>query len=509
MIPTNPGCYIFKDNKDKIIYIGKAKNLRKRVNSYFQKKDHDEKTRVLVENVATTDFIATDNEIEALILENNLIKKNQPKFNIRLKDSKRYAYIKLTADEFPRLLLAREFGSGKYFGPFTTSIERDHVFKLCQRMFMLRTCKKIPKRPCLRLHINLCTGPCAGKISKKEYSHEVYLASKVLSGKSLELIKELKKDMKEASKNKKYEIAMERRDQISSLEYLKERQNMERMKKYDEDIINYIVICGKVYLILFNIYKGTLINKQEYVFSDNPNFLEEFILQYYSENSVPKELIVPDSVDESLVKFLAKKRGNNVKVIIPSRGSKKQLLDLVQKNIEITFFGDIEKVKALRDKLKLHDLPSVIECFDISHLSGTSTVGSMVQFRNGKPDKSNYRRFKIRTVSGVDDTASIAEVVRRRYTRLKNEKSNLPDLIIIDGGKGQLNSAWDEIVKLGIRIPMISVAKRLEEVYVLGLSFPLRFDSKEKALLYIREMRDEAHRFAISYHKLLRKKEIM
>jgi excinuclease ABC subunit C len=294
-----------------------------------------------------------------------------------------------------------------------------------------------------------------------------------------------------------------------SIEHLSEKQKMEREKKYNEDIINYEIKDNNVYLMLFNIYKGTLSNKTEFVFDFTSDFFEEFIVQYYSENSLPKELIVPRKLSTPVVTFLNNKKDRKVRVIKPEKGEKRQLLDLVLKNIDITFFSDIDKIEMLKNKLVLQDSPNVIECFDISHLSGSSTVGSMVQYRNGKPDKSNYRRFKIRTVEGIDDTAAISEVVRRRYYRLKIEDSELPDLIIIDGGRGQLNYSLQELVKLDLKIPIISIAKQFEEIYIPGRILPLKLQNKDKALQFIQEIRDEAHRFAIKYNRLLRKKEML
>jgi excinuclease ABC subunit C len=284
---------------------------------------------------------------------------------------------------------------------------------------------------------------------------------------------------------------------------------VQREKKYNEDIINFQIKDDKVYLMIFNIYRGTLTNKNEFVFNYNQDFLEEFIVQYYSDAPVPKELIVPIKLSDPIAQFLKNKKGSMVQLIKPQKGEKKQLLDLVEKNIEIAFFADIDKVKTLKNRLHLHESPDIIECFDISHLSGTSTVGSMVQFRFGKPDKNNYRRFRIRTVLGIDDTAAIAEVVRRRYSRLKKEDSEFPNLIIIDGGKGQINFAYQELINLGLKIPIISIAKQFEEIYFPGISEPLRFSKKDKALQFIQEMRDEAHRFAVKYNRLLRKKELI
>jgi excinuclease ABC subunit C len=451
----------------------------------------------------------TNTEVEAFILENTLIKQHQPKFNINLKDAKTYAFIHLTDEEFPRLLIARQkTENGWFYGPFVNAQERDYVHHFLNRTFALRTCKKMPKKACLRSHIHLCDAPCIGRITQEEYKKKIRNAEMVLSGKSNALLKRMNGEMNEYSKKLEFEKALNLRNQKAAIQHLQEHQNMQRQKTIDEDIINYMVREGTVYLMVFNVYKGTLSHKNEFVFDYNDDFLEEFIVQYYSDNPVPSEVIVPRKPSESISLFLKQKRKKQVRVLVPQKGAKKQLLDLVLKNIEITFFADLTKMEELQKRLGLQETPQVIECVDISHLSGTSTVGSMVQFRNGKPDKTNYRRFRIRTVDGIDDVAAIAEVVRRRYTRLTHEDAALPHLIIIDGGRGQLNSAVHELEKLGLHIPVLSLAKQFEEIYLPGRITPLRLAKKEKVLLFIQEIRDEAHRFALAYNRLLRKKEL-
>ncbi len=510
-IPGNAGCYIFSDNKGKIIYIGKAKNLKKRVKSYFQKKELDPKTEKLVQHINAVEFIITDTELEALVLEDHLIKKHRPRYNINLRESRKYAYIRLTDDLFPRLLVARnKQGKGEFFGPFVSAASRDFVLVVLKKTFKLRSCKRMPQKPCLRYHINLCHAPCINHISESEYGEKIKQVRLVLKGKAQELIESMSVEMKKASDELQFERALELRNQIGAVRGLKERQNMERDKTYNEDIIHYIIKNDIVYLNLFNVYKGTLENKQAFEFEyRNDDFFEEFLVQYYSDNKVPAELIVPREISETIVSFLRMKAGKAVHVKVPQRGDKKQLLDLVLKNIEITFFGDMEKLNDLKNKLKMQEIPEVIECFDISHISGTATVASMVQFRNALPDKNNYRRYKIKTVEGVDDFMAIGEVVRRRYTRLVNENAELPDLILIDGGQGQLNAATAELKRLDLRIPTISIAKKFEEIYVPGADEPLVLSRKSKALKLLQQIRDEAHRFAISYYRLLRKKELL
>jgi excinuclease ABC subunit C len=508
-LPNNPGCYIFKNSKNQIIYIGKAKELKKRVSSYFSNKNHDPKTKALVENIKDIDFIVTNNEVEALILENNLIKKYNPKYNIDLKDSKRYAYIEITKEKFPRILIARKkTDESDYFGPFVSGTNRDHIVYALKRGFKLRTCKKFPKKPCLRYHIGLCNAPCTDLISEKDYNEKIQAIKGILKGHTKSILKKTKQKMKTNANEKKYEKAIEYREQLRALEDLKERQRMERNKTFNEDIINYIVKNNKVYLMLFNVYKGTLINKQEFVFDYNPDFFEEFIIQYYSDNIIPKEIITPNKISQSIKTFLEKKRKRKVILHQPKIGDKKNLLDLITKNIEIVFFGNLKKLEDLKKDLNLQETPLVIECFDISHLSGTSSVGSMIQLRNGEFDKTNYRRFKIKSFSGIDDTRSLAEIVYRRYYRIVKENSELPDLIVIDGGRPQLNFTVKELKKLGIKVPIISLAKKFEEIYTIDKSKPLKLSHKSNTIKILQKVRDEAHRFAISYNRLLRSKEI-
>ena len=518
-IPDNPGCYIYKDSKDVIIYVGKAKDLKKRVSSYFSRTHPDEKTNQLVQRIKDIQFIITKSEIEALILENNLIKKHYPKYNIHLKDSKRYAYIHIPDEPFPRLLYARDkTNKGKYFGPFTSADQRNRIIKLLRMLFKMRTCKKFPKRACLRYHINLCTAPCEKKISEEDYNDRIKAISHFLKGDNKSLVKSLNMKMAEYSERQNFEEAMQMRDTITALKNLSERQAAEKDIKHDQDVINYLISGNKIYLVLFNVTKGVLNNKEEYVFSYSPDILEEFITQYYNESPVPNEIIVPEPVDEIIPKYLTQKRKENndkasmfakVRITVPQQGNKKELLDIAKINLENTFKKAEISVTDLQKRLRLHTPPNVIECFDISNTQGTDSVGSMVQFRNGRPDKRNYRRYRIKTVDGPDDYSSINEVVRRRYSRLLKEEAEMPDLIVIDGGRGQLNAALQALRPLGLKIPIISLAKQYEEIIVPGMQKPIRLDKRSYALRLLQALRDEAHRFAIAYHKLLRKKRIL
>jgi len=507
-LPKTPGCYLFKDEHNNIIYVGKAKELKKRVSNYFTKKDHDAKTLALVSQIKDVDFIATNTDVEAYILENNLIKKNQPKYNINLKDSKRYAYLEITNETYPRLIISRtgHTDGGRLFGPFVSGTERNELMEFLIKTFQIRTCNKLPKKECLRYHLKLCTAPCINAITQQEYAKNVRFTEDILNGKTKNALLQLTNEMNAASKNKEYEKAISVRNIIDGLKQLNEKQNMERNKQYDEDIINYSIKNDVIYLLLFNVHQGMLENKQEFVFDNSSDFFEEFLIQYYSENTIPQEIIVPVDVDETLNTYFSDKKGSKVSVIMPQKGEKKQLLDLVAKNIELNFFADEQKLNKLKEALNLDKIPAIIECFDISHLAGTATVGSMIQYRNAKPNKDNYRRFKIKTVDGIDDFSSIAEVVRRRYLRIMTENGTMPDLIVIDGGKGQLSAAVAELQKLNLKLPIISIAKEFEEIYVPGASVSIPMENS--ALQLIRQIRDEAHRFAIGYNKQVRKKQM-
>jgi excinuclease ABC subunit C len=509
-LPHEPGCYLFKDSRGDVLYVGKARNLKKRVGSYFRKHDLDTKTRMLTDTAASIDIIVTGSEVEALILENTLIKKHQPRFNINLKDAKQYAYIQLSGDTFPAIRIARQAaGDGTFFGPFVSAAERDYVRNVVRKTFGLRTCRKLPKKACLRYHIHTCSAPCIGKISPEEYAESVRKASLVLKGKTGELLAGLREEMSSCTASQEYERALLARDQIRSLERLSERQDVSRRREGDEDVINYALRDSTVYLMLFNIYRGTLGNKSEYQFDFHPDFFEEFLVQYYSDNPVPAEVILPQEMDPSLADFLSLKKGRKVTITVPKLGAKRRLLDLVDKNIETLHFTEDTRILELQEALGLDVPPRIIECFDISHISGSWVVGSMVQFRNGRPDKKNYRRYRIKEVERIDDPAAIAEVVRRRYRRLKAEEHPFPDLILVDGGKTQMNAAQKELNRLGLGVPVIALAKKQEEIYAPGRAHPLPLGKKEKSSLYLQEIRDEAHRFAVAYHRLLRKKELL
>ncbi|MBT7902731.1 excinuclease ABC subunit C [Candidatus Woesearchaeota archaeon] len=508
-LPTLPGCYLFKNKKGIVIYVGKAKNIKKRVNSYFKKNHESKKTEQLVLNIKTLEIFVTNTEVEALLLENNLIKKYMPKYNIDLKDSKRYAYITIPDEKYPRLLIARKkLSKGKYFGPFISGQTRDHILEFLKRTYRLRTCRRFPKKECLRYHINLCDAPCTGKITEQKYLEYIKNIELILKGNISELTSILKIEMKTASEKLNFEKAQDIKNRLQALAWLKEKQTMQRDKNIDEDVINYLIKEDIVYLIIFNISKGIVINKQKFEFDYDSEFLEEFIRRYYEDNKIPKEIIVPKKISESTQKYLEKVRKTKIKITVPEKGEKKTLLKIIIKNIESKQFAGETNLLELKKALRMPEPPKIIECFDISHLSGTSTVASMVQFKDGTPNKSEYRKFKIRTVSGIDDFSSIAEVIKRRYTRLLKEKKSFPNLIVVDGGKGQLSFALKELAAINVKIPIIALAKRDEEIFFPGRTIPLKLDKKNKGLQLLQQIRDEAHRFAITYNRLLRKKKL-
>lgn len=507
-LPNLPGCYLFRDREGTPVYVGKAKDLKKRVSQYTHGRPAGSRMQRLMETAASVDVIITGTEVEALILENTLIKKHQPRYNIDLRDAKNYAYIHISDDEFPRIGIARRAtGPGRFYGPFVSARERDDVLAVVRRVFGLRSCRKLPRRPCLRYHMKTCSAPCVADVTPGEYGRQVDRAEEVLKGHGRALVRSLEVQMEGHSRNLEYEQARILRDQIRALNHLQERQYVDRRTRGNEDIINYLTTGGRVYLLVFHVHRGSLDEKEEYIFEGGEGFLEEFLIQYYGERTPPREVILPEDPGEAVGEYLSGRRGSRVTVRVPRRGAKARLLALAEKNVEITFFGDQLKIEALQSALHLPEPPAVIECFDISHLSGTGMVGSMVRFHNARPERSRYRRFRIRSVEGVDDYAAIAEVVRRRYTRLSREGGDFPDLIVIDGGTGQLDSARQVLSSLDLDIPVIAIAKREERIFVPGFHRPLPIDRSSTASLFIQEIRDEAHRFAVAYHRVLRKKE--
>lgn len=516
--PSSPGVYIFRNASGVPIYIGKAKNLRSRVHSYFVSGLLD-RTAQMVQSAHTLEFIVTDNEAEALLLESNLIKQHYPKYNIELKDNEKYTYILITDEEYSRMLLVRKNrtgrvgGKGRLFGPFLSGSAYVLVASTLRKIFKLRTCRLLQKRPCLQYHLGFCTGVCAGLVTRAQYMGQVEKLRSVLSGgKKLEqVMDEMEREMKEAAKKRQFERALELRNSMHSLSSLLERQKFEREGEGNEDFIALLEHGGKAYAQLFRQIGGVIRDRRKYDFiplSGDP--LSEFLPRFYEAGGIPGRIYVEEEPEsrEALEKYLSEKRGGCVSILTPEKGDKKKLLELLRKNILLEISGTADPaLLELQRQLSLPAIPRTIECFDISNLFGTSVVGSMVQFVNGKPNKSAYRRFKIRTVEGQDDFASMREIVWRRYARLKGEKAPMPDLILIDGGPGQLSAALSALSELQLEIPIVSLAKEFEEIYSPERAMPIRLARSSPALQVLQRARDEAHRFGISYHRLVRKKK--
>ena len=521
--PHKPGCYLYKDKNGRVIYVGKAKDLQKRVASYLNK-NLDAKTKLLVSKIADVEFITTSNEVEALLLEQSLIHQYQPKYNIDLRGDIRYAYIKITDEKFPRLITARKITKdGRYYGPYTEGASRRIILNTLRNIFKLRNCNKMPKKVCLQYHIDKCTGPCEDLIKEEDYLVNVTNAERLLKGETREIIADLSRRMKSASAQQQYELAKIYRDQIKAIKLIEEKQKIDVPKKYDQDVINWLVLKSQIYFQIFNIDKGVITSRHKFDFKYYPNIVEDFIKHYYSINFIPRELILPEKLNEqSLISRYLQKTKNKkfgfkilskVDITIPLKGDKLKLLQLVKNNLE-TSLGLEPGLVELKEILNLKRIPKVIEFFDVSTLQGKYNVGAMIQMTNGQFNKNAYRKFKIRWKQAQNDTAMIYEIVLRRYYRLKKEKKNLPDLIVIDGGRGQLNAALKALKELKIDIPICSLAKREEEIYLprrsratrfASLQAPLNLDNKLSGMKILIKGRDEAHRFVIKYHRQLRK----
>ena len=530
-LPAQSGVYLFKDATGGVIYIGKAKSLRNRVRSYFQSTRHlDAKTEVLKQHIRDLDYILTDSEIEALILESTLVKKRKPKFNINLKDDKSFLHIKLTVNEaFPRVLLTRRIlnDGALYFGPYLPASLARNTVKIINRHFLLRTCDiKIDgelDRPCLEYHIKRCLGPCvAGLCTPQEYRQATDEVVLLLEGKNESLTRKLSVSMEKAASERNFEAAAFYRDRIKLVRDLAERQKMILSGVSDVDIFAYHHRANRLALQLFTLRDGRVIGKREFYweelnFFDPAEFLRDAIQQYYlNAGFVPAAIFLPVEIaDQDLIAgWLTEKarhrRGRKVRISVPQRGEKHDLLVLVERNARIAFENRFriqrarkkELLQRVQAELDLPTLPKRIEAFDISNIQGAETVASMVVCQGGTMDRSQYRKFKIRGVQGPDDFASMIEVVRRRYKRLLAEGTALPDLILIDGGKGQLHSAYQALAELGVEgTPLASIAKREELIFIKGQEDPLQLERFSPVLQLIQEIRDEAHRFAVTYHR--------
>ena len=505
-IPTYPGVYLYKDEAGEILYIGKAKNLRKRVTSYFSKTDHPLKTRQLVTRIRGIDWIIVNNEVEALLLENKLVKQHTPKYNINLKDAKTFAYIALTREPFPRILTSRKVSRKlESFGPYTDGYTRQDLQRLVVRVFKLRVCRKLPKRACLNFHIGLCSAPCNGNVTAEQYADLVEQARSFLGGKYAQTTEMLLSQMHAASQDQKYERALELRNQIASIQLLTQRQIVDKERRFDQDVMAFRQLDEKVMAVQMGVRKGVLLGKKEFTIDLQPQVEQEFLKAYYTTNQIPREILLNKPCWENntekavLEKFFSSKRGAAVSLIIPRRGSKLALVKLAEKNLESTLDEDSVLVD-LQTAFNLPVVPHVVECFDISNLGEEHVVSGMVRFTDAKPDKRNYRKFKMKTVAGQDDFASMGEVVTRRYKRLAEEEAPMPDLILIDGGPGQVAVAKSALASLGLQVPLIGLAKEHEEIYLPDESAPLQFDKNSRMMLFLRKVRDETHRFSLGYN---------
>ena len=536
-LPGRPGIYQFKNEKGKIIYVGKALNLKNRIRSYFHGSMNSPKTIALVSKIEDFELIVTDNEIEALVLENNLIKEFKPRYNVNLKDDKSFPYIKVTNEFFPRIFPTRRIikDGSKYFGPYTEVRNMKSSLRMINQIFKIRSCnlnitnESIEKKKfkvCLDFHIGKCDGPCEGLISSKDYSEMVSEVVKLLRGKTDDLIQELDMKMQNLVENLEFEKAAEIRDKLEQLKAISAKQKVVSEDFEDRDVITTVYEGRDSACSIFNIRSGKLVGKKQLHLSVEMNEeIEEInssaIKFYYNELvEVPNEILletVPND-EKALIEWLHQKAGHKVRFIIPQRGNLKSLVNMCRQNALYQLKEiQIQKMKyegqtpypvaALQRDLRLKVLPKKIECFDISNLQGTDTVASMVVFEEGKAKKSLYRKFIINSVDGPDDFQSIREVIYRRYSKLKEEKSSLPDLIMVDGGKGQLSSAIEILDELGYsKYNIIGLAKRLEEVFFPGNSEPESIPKTSSGLKLLQHIRDEAHRFAITFHRNRRSK---
>ena len=538
-LSTGPGVYIMKNVRDEVIYVGKAASLRSRVRSYFQERGQpDPKTRELVTHIVDFDVIRTDTASEALILENELIKRYQPYYNVRLKDNKTYPYICITAEEWPRVISTRRIirDGSRYYGPYTSAGSVHKTLDLLNRLFPYRVCDiKITgdaPRPCLYYHMGRCLGPCISATTKEEYDRAIEGVALFLDGRGEELIPEMHARMDAFSENLEFERAARIRDELSAIEHILERQKIVTGKGDDSDVIAVAQSAGGDAVVQVAFVRNGKVLGSEHFFmtgariEDQPGeVLSSFVTQFYEDAAVvPPELVLEHALpdEELLIPWLAERRGGRVRLTVSKRGDKRQLVEMVAKsaveNLEqnrLRWLNDEQRMTAalteLSDQLNLPALPRRIECFDISNLQGTNTVASMVVFEDGKPKKSDYRRFAVKTVEGQDDFASMREVVGRRFKRLATEPeteawARQPDLVIIDGGKGQLNAAMSALKEVGVSVSTVGLAKENEEIFLPGQQTPVILDRDSQALYLVQRVRDEAHRFAVSFHRQKRQK---
>ncbi len=513
-IPTDPGVYLYRDEAGEILYVGKAKSLRSRVKSYFAGGDQPAKTRQLVLHIRSIDWVIVNNEVEALLLENKLIKQHTPKYNVNLKDAKTYAYIALTRETFPRLQMSRKVSRKlESFGPYTDGFTRQDLQRLVVRVFKLRTCKTMPKRACLNYHIHLCTAPCIGNVTAEQYAEQVRQARSFLNGNYEETAEQLNSKMHAASQTQQYETALELRNQIASIRLLTEHQIVDNERRFDQDVLAFKRVGEKMLAVQMGVRRGVLLGKKEFTVDLQPQIEQEFLKAFYTTNQIPREILLNkpcwqgNEEKAALEEFLSAKRLAPVSLVIPRRADKLALVRLAEKNLESSLEVDSALVD-LQNSLNLPVLPRIIECFDISNLGTEHVVSGMVTFKDAKPDKRNYRKFKIKTFQGQDDFASVHEVVARRYKRQIEEKNPLPDLIVIDGGPGQVSAAKAALQTLGLQLPLIGLAKEHEEIYLPDEASPRNFDKNSRMMLLLRKIRDAAHEFSVGYNRKRRQMKV-
>ena len=524
-LPTKPGIYFFKNSENDVIYIGKARSLKDRVKSYFGTTSDPKVHNILAETI-DIDYIFTDSEKEATFLENNFIQQYQPKFNIRLKDDKAFPYLKVTLqDRFPGIFLTRrvEPDGARYFGPFSPVHQARKTIHLINKSFGIRGCREtIPgkrKRPCLEYDLKLCAAPCVQYISESEYRARVEDTLLFLEGKTDKLLRSLKQKMKEEAADEEFERAAQLRDLIQAIEQLKAKPTLISTRQENKDIFGYSSVQNEVHLTVFRMRQGKVIEtevmsrKKKKNVSDS-SILSSELLKYYKKSpDIPDKIILPFRIsrEKNISSSISQAKGKKIDMVIPIRGENKKLLELAQKNTEdlAQKKPDATSLSELKNLLRLKSMPQHIEGFDISNTGGDESVGSMVVFDEGKPNKSEYRKYKIRTVDGPDDVASLQEVIRRRYASLLTEGQEfMPDLVFVDGGKGQLNAALKALHELGVEdVAVASLAKKEERIFIPNQKDGLRLKRTSPALQLLQNIRDEAHRFAITYHRRRRTKK--
>jgi excinuclease ABC subunit C len=533
-VPDRPGVYLYKDAKAQVIYVGKAASLRSRVRSYFRgsreggSRPHDAKTDSLVRQIADLDYIVTDNELEALMLEANLVRKHRPRYNIILRDDKHYPFLKLTTDEaFPRLLVARRVqdDGATYYGPFYPATAMRETLRLTRQLFPLRTCSITIdghlERPCIQYAIHRCNAPCTGWETREGYAATVRDVQRFLEGKDEALPARLTEEMERAAAEEKFERAAVLRDQIQSLKKVLERQKIISTEEVDQDVIGVVRQGADACVELFFVRKGRLVGQEAFFFDkvsgwSDGEILSAFVRQFYGKAVRPaRELLLSEEIPDAVLvgEWLSGLAGHRVELAAPQRGPRREFVAMAEANAAIALQNHLLSrddrqqyvLDELQRALNLPAAPNRIEGYDISNIQGTEQVGSMVVWANGDMKKDDYKRFRIRTVAGADDFASLREVLGRRFGRALEQGTALPDLVLIDGGRGQLNVGLSVLQELGLDwIPVASLAKQQEEVYVGDSLQPLALDPTSPALHTLQRIRDEAHRFAVTYHKKLR-----